>query len=135
MTNRDIVSGTFPPGSCDCHVHIYGPLNRFPPDDTFSGIGSRFAPTREYPIELLLQTWKDIGISRGVIAHLGDQESDNAVTLDALRRYPDKLRGIATIKRDISDRQLDELNEAGFKGVAWSISSQANRAPAGNVTG
>lgn len=127
MTNRDGVPGTFPPGSCDCHVHIYGPLDQFPPDETFSGIGSRFAPTREYPIELLLQTWKDIGISRGVIAHLGDQESDNAVTLDALRRYPDTLRGIATIKRDISDRRLDELDEAGFKGVRINMLRQDGR--------
>ena len=116
-----------PPGSCDCHVHIYGPFDRFPPDATTPELWDRFLPTREYPVELLFEMWNDIGISRGVIAHFGDEQSDNAVTYDALRRYPDKLRGIATIKRDISDKRLDELSDAGFRGVRVNMLRQDGR--------
>ena len=119
MTKEDSLPGALPAGSCDCHVHIYGPFDRFP----LEGHG-RFIPTTEFPIELLLQTWQDIGVSRGVIAHAGGPESDNAVTFDALRLYPDKLRGVAQIKPDITDRRLDELTEAGFKGVRINLLRQ-----------
>jgi len=128
MTQRNSHPNDFPLGSCDCHVHIYGPFDRFPLDATPPGAApNRFIPTREFPVELLLQTWQDIGVSRGVIAHAGNKASDNAVTLDALKRYPDKLRGIAQISPDITDSRLDELSDAGFRGVRINMLRQEGR--------
>ena len=106
----------FPDGSCDCHVHIYGPFDRFPVD--YSG---KFAPKQEFPVEMLFDVWKSIGISRGVIVHAGNAGSDNEVTLEALKRFPDKLRAVAILNQDVTDKRLDELTDAGFKGVRINL--------------
>ena len=53
----------FPEGAADCHVHIYGPFDRYPE-----------VPISEYkspdaPVERLLALWDGLGIARGVIVH------------------------------------------------------------------
>jgi 2-pyrone-4,6-dicarboxylate lactonase len=109
----------FPDGSCDCHVHIYGPYDRFPVQSE-----GRFSPTQPNPVESLFAMWDSIGVSRGVIVHALAAGEDNEVTLDALRRYPERLRGVAILKRDVSDRRLDEMTDAGFKGVRINLLRQ-----------
>lgn len=108
-----------PPGSCDSHVHVYGPFDRFPPL-----MEGRFAPARETPVEALLALWDGLGIARGVIVHAIRAGTENAVTLDALQRHPQRLRGIALVDRDVSDRTLDRLNDAGFRGVRINLLRQ-----------
>lgn len=108
-----------PANSCDCHVHIYGPFDRFPAVSE-----GRFSPTRETPVEALFALWESIGVARGVIVHALGAGPDNEVTLDALRRFPKRLRGVALIRSDISDRRLDELTDAGFKGVRINLLRQ-----------
>ncbi|GGC81441.1 amidohydrolase family protein [Chelatococcus reniformis] len=109
----------FPAGSCDCHVHIYGPFARFPGQSE-----GRFTPGEEFPVERLFAMWEAIGIARGVIVHALGAGPDNAVTLAALRRFPDKLRAIAIVSRDVTDARLDELTDAGFKGVRINLLRQ-----------
>lgn len=108
-----------PPGSCDCHVHIYGPFDRFPAE-----FGGRFSPSQEFPVEMLFKVWESIGVSRGVIVHAGNAGMDNEVTLDALRRFPDRLRAVAILKPDVTDKRLDEMTRAGFKGVRINLLRQ-----------
>jgi predicted TIM-barrel fold metal-dependent hydrolase len=112
----------FPAGSCDCHVHIYGPFDRFPAEHA-----GRFSPKSEFPVEMLFDVWRAMGISRGVIVHAGNAGSDNEVTLDALKRFPDVLRAVAILKADVTDRRLDELTDAGFKGARINLLQQDGR--------
>ncbi|MCW0235026.1 MAG: amidohydrolase family protein [Ferrovibrio sp.] len=108
-----------PEGSVDCHFHIYGPFDRFPYNDE-----GRFTPARPFTIENAFEIWEQIGVSRGVIVHAVGSGDDNAVTYDALRRFPDKLRATAILRPDISDRRLDELTDAGFKAVRITMIRQ-----------
>jgi predicted TIM-barrel fold metal-dependent hydrolase len=115
-------SGTefkFPEGSSDCHVHIYGPYDRFP-----SQSEGRFSPVQPFPVETLFAMWDSIGVARGVIVHALAAGGENEVTLDALRRYPARLRGVAILKRDVTDQRLDELTDAGFKGCRINLLRQ-----------
>lgn len=109
----------FPPGSCDCHVHIYGPYDRFPVQTE-----GRFTPTQAFPVETLFSVWDAIGIARGVIVHALAAGADNEVTLEALRRFPDKLRAVAILQTSVTDRRLDEMTQAGFKGVRINLLRQ-----------
>jgi len=108
-----------PAGSADCHVHVYGPYDRFP-----AVSGGKFSPLRATPVEALLALWDGMGIARGVIVHALAAGGDNEVTLDALRRHRDRLRGVALLKPEVSERRLDELSEAGFKGVRINLLRQ-----------
>lgn len=108
-----------PEGSCDCHFHIYGPFDRFP-----AGEEGRFSPSRQFAIEDAFKLWDKLGISRGVIVHAVGSGEDNAVTYDALRRYPDRLRATAILRPDVSDRRLDELTDVGFRAVRVTMIRQ-----------
>ncbi|MGF6507103.1 D-galactarolactone isomerase [Paraburkholderia sp. 32] len=47
---------------------------------------------------------------------------DNTVTLDAIRQLGiDRARGIATIRPDITDRELDALNAGGIRGIRFTL--------------
>ncbi|WP_371155074.1 amidohydrolase [Jannaschia sp. 2305UL9-9] len=102
-----------PPGACDTHVHM---------------LGSEFAlsPTRaEEPAEGTLEEWAQRlerhlevhGLDRVVIVHTILYGADNAVTLAAIKRMGDRARGIALVRDDVSDAQLDALHAAGVRGV------------------
>lgn len=112
-----------PANSCDSHVHVYGPFDRFPAMQA-----GRFSAAREMPVEALFALWDSLGIARGVIVHALGAGADNAVTLDALRRYPQRLRGVALVDADVSDRRLDELTDAGFRGVRINLLRQDGKA-------
>lgn len=108
-----------PQGSCDCHFHIYGPFEQFPPGDE-----GRFTPVHTFSIEDAFAMWATIGVTRGVIVHAVGSGEDNAVTYAALRRFPDRLRATAILRRGISDHRLDELTDAGFKAVRVTMIRQ-----------
>lgn len=112
-----------PPGAADCHCHIYGPFDRFPADPS----GSYPAPAAS-AVEDLLRLWDRLGIARGVIVHALAAGPDNAVTLDALGRHPDRLRAVAVVpSADVPDATLDALAEAGFRGVRANLLRQGGR--------
>src|SRR5215475_7864064 len=80
-----------PRGSCDCHVHVFGPQMIFP-----------FSPERSYTpedciFEDLEKMHSVLGIERAVIVHGGAHGTDNSVTLASIRRKPAVLRGVAVI--------------------------------------
>ncbi|CAN5512114.1 amidohydrolase family protein [soil metagenome] len=114
---------SLPANCCDSHVHVYGPFDRFPAMQA-----GRFSAARETPVEALFDLWDAMGIGRGVIVHALGAGRDNAVTLDALKRYPQRLRGVALVDADITDRRLDELTDAGFRGVRINLLRQDGKA-------
>ena len=98
-----------PPGSCDCHMHIY---------DT------RFAPSPHWkqtppvaPVETYRKLQQRIGTSRTVVVQPSTYGIDNRCTVDALVQLGDSARGVAVIDTDIGEAELDQLNAAGIRGV------------------
>lgn len=108
-----------PEGSCDCHFHIYGPFDRFPQQQE-----GRFTPSQVFSVEDAFAMWDRTGATRGVIVHAVGSGEDNAVTFDALKRFPDRLRATAILDPDVSDRRLDALTDAGFRAVRVTMIRQ-----------
>ncbi|NIE82306.1 MULTISPECIES: amidohydrolase family protein [unclassified Burkholderia] len=103
-----------PAGSCDCHVHVFGPQASYP-----------FSEARSYTPEDCTADDLDLlhrrlGIDRAVIVHGGAHGLDNRVTLDALDRAPERLRGVAVIRPGLPRATLDDMHRRGMRGCRMS---------------
>ncbi|MFN6954563.1 MAG: amidohydrolase family protein [Acetobacteraceae bacterium] len=104
-----------PPGACDAHCHVFGPADRFP-----------YAPDRAYtppdaPFEGLRALHRILGVERAVIVHASCHGTDMAVTLDAIARSNGAYRGVAVVKGDITDGELESLHAGGIRGVRFNF--------------
>ncbi len=118
------VNFDMPRNACDCHVHVFGPDERFP-----------FSPHRAYTpgpasIEELVALHSALGIDRVVIVHPSPYGADNAVTIDALRVLGPRARGVAVIDETITDAMLTDMDKAGARGVRVNLETAGESNPA-----
>lgn len=104
-----------PEGAVDAHCHVFGPGDVFP-----------FAPERKYtPCDASKdQLWAlrdHIGFSRNVIVQATCHGADNRALVDALESSNGMARGVATVKRDVTDEELARLHTAGVRGVRFNF--------------
>jgi 2-pyrone-4,6-dicarboxylate lactonase len=62
-----------------------------------------------------------LGFSRNVIVQATCHGADNRALVDALNSSQGLARGIATVRRDISDDELQVLHAAGVRGVRFNF--------------
>lgn len=108
-------SFTPPPGACDSHAHVFGPFAQYPLADDRS-----YTPA-EYPGAAFVAHLDRLGLSRGVLVTGSASGTDNGAVLEALRRYPDRLRGVAVPAPDTTDADLDAWHAAGIRGVRANL--------------
>ena len=102
-----------PRGATDCHAHVFGPYDRFP----FSAPLSYAAPLT--PLPVYLEMLAGTGMERGVLIQPAPYGRDPSAMLDALRREPGRLRGVAVADATISDERLEELSRAGVRALRF----------------
>jgi predicted TIM-barrel fold metal-dependent hydrolase len=107
----------FPSGACDCHSHVFGPQVRYP----FAANAAYIAP--DSPTENYVRMLKTIGCERAVIVQPSVYGTDNTAMLDALRSGLFQFRGVAVVRPDITDSELQSYNEAGVRGIRVNLSS------------
>src|SRR6185312_648240 len=102
-----------PPGSCDCHMHIYE--DRFPlaPTATFKPPN---APVSEYR-----KVQRALGITRAVVVQPTGYGFDNRCTLEGMAELGANARGIAVVRPEVSDAELKALTDAGIRGVRFHM--------------
>lgn len=104
-----------PPGAVDAHCHVFGPGDQFP-----------YAPERKYTPcdaskEQLWQLRDRLGFERNVIVQATCHGADNRALLDALESSAGTARGVASVRRDVTDEELSDLRDAGVRGVRFSF--------------
>ena len=104
-----------PAGAVDAHCHVFGPGAEFP-----------FAPERKYtPCDAskaqLFALRDHLGFARNVVVQATCHGADNRAMVDACRASAGKARGVATVKRSISDAELQGLHAAGVRGVRFNF--------------
>jgi 2-pyrone-4,6-dicarboxylate lactonase len=104
-----------PPGSVDAHCHVFGPGDEFP-----------FAPERKYtPCDAskaqLFALRDHLGFARNVIVQATCHGADNRALVDACVASGGRARGVATVRRSISDDELQALHAAGVRGVRFNF--------------
>ncbi len=122
-------SGTAPPklkapaNACDCHHHIYDPARFALPEPR---------PARPLPPNSTVEDYrllqKCIGTTRNVVVQPRHYGIDNAVTLDALQQLGANARGVAVVHPTISDAELKRFNDAGVRGIRFSLGDPKTRA-------
>ncbi len=104
-----------PAGAVDAHCHVFGPGAQFP-----------YAPERKYTPcdasrEQLFALRDHLGFDKNVIVQATCHGSDNRALVDALRHSNNKARGVATVKRDVSDAELQDMHAAGVRGTRFNF--------------
>jgi 2-pyrone-4,6-dicarboxylate lactonase len=104
-----------PPGAVDAHCHVFGPGAEFP-----------YAPERKYtPCDASkwqLYALRDhLGFARNVVVQATCHGADNRAMVDALRHSGGRARGVATVRRDVTDSELESLHCAGVRGVRFNF--------------
>ena len=104
-----------PAGAVDAHCHVFGPGDVFP-----------YAPERKYTPcdaskEKLWELRDHLGFARNVIVQATCHGADNRALVDAIRYSGGKARGVASVKREITDDELQSLYDAGVRGVRFSF--------------
>jgi predicted TIM-barrel fold metal-dependent hydrolase len=118
-----------PAGACDSHAHVFGPYSRFPLNDDRS-----YTPP-ENGAERFIAHLDRLGLARGVVVTASAQGDDNSNMLQALKAYPDRLRGVAVVRGDISDKDLDSLLEQGVHGARFNLYKHDGKAVYRNGVG
>ncbi|WP_159877410.1 amidohydrolase family protein [Aquitalea denitrificans] len=106
---------TLPAGAVDAHCHVFGPGAEFP-----------YAPERKYtPCDAskadLFALRDHLGFARNVVVQATCHGADNRAMVDACRASNGKARGVATVKRAVSDEELQSLHDAGVRGVRFNF--------------
>jgi 2-pyrone-4,6-dicarboxylate lactonase len=104
-----------PAGSVDAHCHVFGPGLQFP-----------YAPERKYTpcdaSKAQLYALRDhLGFARNVIVQATCHGADNRAMVDACASSSGKARGVATVKRGVTDRELQDMHAAGVRGVRFNF--------------
>ena len=104
-----------PKGAVDAHCHVFGPSPEFP-----------YAPERKYTPcnagkDKLFALRDFLGFERNVIVQATCHGKDNSAMVDACRAAGDKARGIASVSPDISMDELQQMDEAGVRGVRFNF--------------
>ena len=106
---------TLPAGAVDAHCHVFGPGAQFP-----------YAPERKYtPCDAskaqLFALRDHLGFARNVVVQATCHGADNRAMVDACVASNGKARGIATLKRSVSDAELQTMHDAGVRGVRFNF--------------
>ncbi len=112
-----------PPGACDCHIHLFGPKEKFP-----------FAADATYELlpalpETSLALQDRVGLSRAVIVSGGAYGRNYAVLADALARFPDRFRGVALMPETATNEEYEKLTKLGVRGLRFISAGRGNVLP------
>ena len=111
---RSAVNFDVPRGACDCHVHIQEPA-KFP-----------YAVNRVYTpppasVEELLDLQRALHLERVVVVQPSIYGTDNACTLDAVRRMGARARAVVVIGADTTRTAIEEMAGIGARGVRLNL--------------
>jgi predicted TIM-barrel fold metal-dependent hydrolase len=103
-----------PPDACDTHAHVFGPSDRFAYADDRS-----YTPP-DASCAKYLKMLDTVGFTRGALVQGSAHGRDNSAMLDALKRHPDRLRGVAVADADVAPNELRRWADIGVRGLRFN---------------
>lgn len=104
-----------PAYACDSHIHIY--------DRRFAASPGNGAHIVDHAtVDDYRRVQERTGTQRTVIVTPRPYGTDNCVTVDAIRQLGiDNARGVAVLRPDVSDTELDMLDRGGIRGIRFTL--------------
>ncbi|MEO6873541.1 MAG: amidohydrolase family protein [Opitutaceae bacterium] len=101
----------------DTHAHVFRRDLPMVP-------GRRYTPDYDATVEDYLGVLDANGVARGVLVQPSFLGTDNHYLLAALRRHPQRLRGVAVVAPAVSAGELEELEGSGIVGLRLNLFGQ-----------
>ena len=114
---------TAPPNACDAHCHVFGPHKIFP----YSAHASYWPPDADK--YALKKVHDKLGITRAVLVQASCHGTDNRGMLDAIKTGGGNYRGVCMVDDSFSENALQDLHDAGIRGVRFNFVAHLNSAP------
>lgn len=73
------------------------------------------------PLDNLLKVHDALGVTRGVLTQPSVLGTDNAAILDAVARYPERLRAVVAFGAGVDEKEIDRLHDAGARGLRLNL--------------
>jgi predicted TIM-barrel fold metal-dependent hydrolase len=112
-----------PAGAADCHMHVFGPLERFPL------AAERAYNVAEAPLAAHERMKRQVGLARTVFVQASGYGTDNRAMLAALAELGASGRGVAVVDAETPLRELEQLHKAGVRGIRLNLYTLASRYP------
>jgi D-galactarolactone isomerase len=97
-----------PKGACDTHMHFY--------DQNVPGAPGTFLPGH-FAVEDYQALQKRLGLERVIVVQANAYRDDNRVAVDSIRKLGRGAKGVAVVKPDVADAELERLTKAGMCAV------------------
>ena len=97
-----------PHGACDTHMHFY--------DSKMPSAPGTFLPG-DFSVADYRAVQKRLGLERVIVVQPNAYGDDNRVTLSSLRDLGNSARGVAVVKPDVKDSELERLTKGGMCAV------------------
>ena len=101
----------------DTHAHVFR-------RDLLMVAGRRYTPDFDATPEDYLRQLEASGVARGVLVQPSFLGTDNHYLIEALKLYPQRLRGVAVVEPNVSTAQLEEFAAAGVVGIRLNLAGQ-----------
>lgn len=98
----------------DAHAHVWhGPLRLIE--------GARHRPTYDAPVDEYIANLDRHGLDAGLLIQPSFLGTDNSLMLEAVRRYPRRLRAVAVVDPAIDAKALDVLAADRVTGIRYNL--------------
>jgi 2-pyrone-4,6-dicarboxylate lactonase len=112
-----------PPHAADCHMHVFGPFERFPL------AAERAYNVPEAPVAAHERMKAQVGLERTVFVQASGHGTDNSAMLAALAKLGPRGRGVAVVPPQTPLADLQRMHKAGVRGLRLNLYTFAARHP------
>jgi 2-pyrone-4,6-dicarboxylate lactonase len=114
-------AAALPPHAADCHMHVFGPYERFPL------AAERAYNVPEAPVAAHERMKQQVGLERTVFVQASGYGIDNRAMLAALHEIGGRGRGVAVVAPNTPLAELQRMHKAGVRGVRLNLYTFAGR--------
>jgi D-galactarolactone isomerase len=97
-----------PKGTCDTHMHFYDPTLPVAPGAFMPG---------SFTVPEYQAVQKKLGLERVIVVQPNAYADDNSLTLASMKTLGAAAKGVAVVKAEVKDAELERLTRAGIAAV------------------